>query len=641
MSLIQMSFSGAVMILAVIAVRALALNRLPKKIFVLLWAVILMRLLIPFSIPSVLSAYSFVERNETIQEPLANTPVNYMLPRETEGQINMNAVTTQTSQSNVSGFPIRQVVWIAGMILCAAFFIVSYLRCYFEFRTSLPVRNEFAVKWLEEHPLKRSVQIRQSDQISTPLTYGIFKPVILMPKKTDWENRQQLQYVLLHEYMHIRHFDMVWKLIAAAALCVHWFNPAVWAMYILFNRDIELYCDESVVRQFGDDSKVSYAKALITMEEKRRGLPSLSNNFSKNAIEKRITAIMKTRKRTVWAIIGGAMILVVVIVLFATSAENRTGSQIDSEETADGGMAEGETEVERMEEGRTEGDEAVAEGTVDGERETEQTTIAGITMQGNDVPDVVLDAAKQYVAERFQGGRRDGINADDYSDWRIESLAHVYTYDDLFGMTLQVYRLNYEFLASNPESILLVGGMTIDEEGWVVVDYANCTYFIFQQEREKLTHLFTLFENDCSPGDETFTSDLKLQLGLMEFEEDKASAENYYITEDTATGQTKELVQTMTSFYEAYFSRDKLTLMSHLVENYPWSIEMYEDPEHVDEVEIKGIKGLSGIDEISLTKQYTLSLEFINPGEDSFTYLTVIFEHENDSWKVNFYGLEK
>ena len=638
MSLIQMSFSGAVMILAVIAVRTLALNRLPKKIFVLLWAVVLMRLLIPFSIPSVLSAYSFVERNETIQEPLANTPVNYMLPRTTEGQINMNTVTTQSSQSNESGFPIRQVVWIAGMILCAAFFIVSYLRCYFEFRTSLPVRNEFAAKWLEEHPLRRSVQIRQSDRISAPLTYGIFKPVILMPKKTDWENRQQLQYVLLHEYMHIRHFDMVWKLIAAAALCVHWFNPAVWAMYILFNRDIELYCDESVVRQFGDDSKVSYAKALITMEEKRRGLPSLSNNFSKNAIEKRIIAIMKTRKKTAWAIIGGAVILVAVIVLFATSAENRTGSQIDSEETADGGKIEKGTEAEQP---AIEGDGTAADGMVDRGTGTDQTMTIGQMSTGNDVPDVVLDAAKQYVAERFQGGRRDGINADDYSDWRIESLAHAYTYDDLFGMTLQVYRLNYEFLASNPESILLVGGMTIDEEGWVVVDYANSTYFIFQQEREKLIHLLTLFENDCSPGDETFTSDLKLQLGLMEFEEDKASAENYYITEDTATGQTKELVQTMTSFYEAYFSRDKLTLMSHLVENYPRSIEMYEDPEHVDEVEIKGIKGLSGIDEISLTKQYTLSLEFIEPGEDSFTYLVVIFEYENDNWKVNFYGLEK
>ena len=605
MNLIQMSFSGTIMILAIIAVRALTVNRLPKKIFVFLWAAVLLRLLIPFSIPSVLSAYTLVERNESIQAPLANTLVDNMIPRVSEGQIDVNAIPTQELQSNVSGLSIWQVVWVSGVVLCAAFFIVSYLRCYFEFRTSLPVRSEFAVKWLEEHPLKRFVQIRQSDRISAPLTYGILKPVILMPKRTDWESRQQLQYVLMHEYVHIRHFDMVWKLIAAAALCVHWFNPAVWAMYVLFNRDIELSCDESVVRQFGDTSKVSYAKALITMEEKKRGLPSLSNTFSKNAIEKRITAIMKTRKRTVWAVMIGAALLVAVVVFFATSAENRDNSDIND------GMVE--------------------EGT-----ETEQTMTAGTMMQGIDVPDVVLETAQQYVVERYTI-RQQGDGG--YSDWRIESLAQVYTYDELFGMTLQVYRLNYEFLAIDPESILLAGGMTIDDEGWVVPDYANSTYFIFQQEGESLTHLITLFENDCSPGDETFTNDMKLRLGLMEFEEDKASAENYYITEETATGQTKELVQAMTSFYEAYFSRDKLTVMSHLVENYPWGIEMYEDSEHADEVEIKGILGLNEID--GSADQYTLSLAFINPGEDSLTYLVVIFENVNGNWKVNFYGLEK
>ena len=581
MSLIHMSFAGTVMILAVIAVRAPTINRLPKKVFVLLWEIILLRLLIPFSIPSALSAYSLVRRNTPIQDTLTLTPVGNMIP-QAEGTMNMNtaAVQVQALQSNVSRFSAWQVVWVVGVILCAAFFIVSYLRCYFEFRTSLPVCNEFAAKWLEEHPLKRSVQIRQSDRISAPLTYGIIRPVILMPKKTDWENEQQLQYVLAHEYMHIRNCDMVWKLIAAAALCAHWFNPAVWAMYIFFNRDIELSCDERVVRQFGDASRASYAQTLINMEEKRRRLTPFYNNFSKNAIEKRIIAIMKTRKRTIWAVIIGAVILVAVVVLFATSAENR-------------------------------------------------------------IPDVVSDAAKQYVAEMFQGGRRNGINADEYSDWRIESLAHAYTYDDFMGMTLQVYQLNYEFLAVDPESVLLAGGMTIDEEGWVVVGYANSTYFVFQQEGENLSHLLTLFENDCSPGDETFTNDMKLRLGLMEFEEDKASAENYFITEETATGQTKELVQAMTSFYDAYFRRDKLAIMSHLVENYRWSIEMYEDPEHADEVEIKGIKGLSGVTELDTANQYTLSLEFVEPGEDSFTYLVVIFEYENDSWKVNFYGLEK
>lgn len=98
------------------------------------------------------------------------------------------------------------VVWVIGTLLCAGYFLITYLRCRREFQMSLPVSNEAANKWLQEHPLKRRIMIRQSDRISAPLTYGIWQPVILMPKNTDWENRQQLQYVLMHEYMHIRHF---------------------------------------------------------------------------------------------------------------------------------------------------------------------------------------------------------------------------------------------------------------------------------------------------------------------------------------------------------------------------------------------------------------------------------------------------
>ena len=92
---------------------------------------------------------------------------------------------------------------------------------------------------------------------------------------------------------------MMVKLIATLALCIHWFNPVVWAMYIFLNRDIELSCDESVVRQFGETSKSNYAKTLISMEEKKSGLIPLHNSFSRNAIEERITAIMKTKKMTI------------------------------------------------------------------------------------------------------------------------------------------------------------------------------------------------------------------------------------------------------------------------------------------------------------------------------------------------------
>ncbi len=103
-------------------------------------------------------------------------------------------------------------------------------------------------------------------------------------------------------------------------LCAHWFNPLVWIMYVHANRDIELSCDEAVVRLFGESTKAAYARALISMEETRSGLTPLCNNFSKNAIEERITAIMKIKKTTVFSLIMTGFIVVGTAAAFATSA---------------------------------------------------------------------------------------------------------------------------------------------------------------------------------------------------------------------------------------------------------------------------------------------------------------------------------
>ncbi|MDE6318382.1 MAG: M56 family metallopeptidase, partial [Lachnospiraceae bacterium] len=186
---------------------------------------------------------------------------------------------------------------------------------------SLPVRNDFAEQWLKKCPLKRQISIRQSDRISAPLTYGIFRPVILMPKKINWENTNQLQYILSHEYVHIYRFDTITKLIATITLCIHWFNPIVWIMYILFNRDIELACDESVVRHFGETSKSVYARVLIDMEARQSGLLPFCNNFSKNAIEVRIKSIMKTKKATIGLTVGSLVLVLIIITLFVTSIQ--------------------------------------------------------------------------------------------------------------------------------------------------------------------------------------------------------------------------------------------------------------------------------------------------------------------------------
>lgn len=335
MSLLQMSFLGTVIILLIVVLRAVLINRLPKKTFLILWWIALIRLLVPFSIKSVTSIYSLLQSIYSDINPVRTAQTTTFLPIHG----NMPEIANGLSEAMVQrteSISILSVIWLAGLLLCFGFFAVSYIKCYREFRFSLPVENDILEAWKEKHPLKRSLSIRQTETIAAPLSYGVIRPVILMPKNTEWKNIYQLRYVLEHEYVHIRRLDMLTKLIMIAAVCIHWFNPLVWVMYILFNRDLELSCDETVVRRFGMDIKSVYATALISMEEKKSGLTPLCNSFSKNAIEERIRAIMKIKKTSKFAVNISAVLVICVTGGFATSAsslEKKTETAQENGET--------------------------------------------------------------------------------------------------------------------------------------------------------------------------------------------------------------------------------------------------------------------------------------------------------------------
>lgn len=318
MSLLHMSFAGAVMILVVTVIRALVIYRVPKKTFMILWGITLARLLILFSAPSAFSVYTFLGKKELVISNVGDTAVTTFGPAIQEGQ--MTTAPNYISHSEVA-VPIWAIIWAIGALICAVVFSMTYWKCYKEFQTSLPIDNDFTRNWLSSHHIKRSIQIRQSELVSAPLTFGILRPVILMPKTTDWNDEKTLQYVLAHEFVHIRRFDTITKLILLIALCVHWFNPFVWVMYVLANRDIELSCDETVLHVFGENTKASYARTLIGMEEIKSGITPLCNNFSKNALEERMTAIMKTKKSTVLSIALAVLIVAGTATAFATSAK--------------------------------------------------------------------------------------------------------------------------------------------------------------------------------------------------------------------------------------------------------------------------------------------------------------------------------
>lgn len=345
MSLVQMSLSAALMIVAIIILRALTIERFPKKTFLVLWWIALLRLLIPFSIPSVMSFYSWFDPNlpavveqssamESTFEPVLDDSSETM---ENSTQFEMTPipdtdieyVEVKPSKSfSESFFDMLPAIWGIGIGVIAAFFGINYWKGVREFRMSLPVENEFVNEWLSSHQLRRNITIRQYDCIHTPLTYGIFRPVILLPKESLEQSPSTLNFILAHEWVHIRRFDCVTKILLTAALCIHWMNPLVWVMYLLFNRDIELSCDETVLHLLGRNRRSDYALALIDMEEQKGGFASFASGFGRNAIEERIRAIMKMKKASLITILAAVVVVACVSILFATSAKN---NPIDTE----------------------------------------------------------------------------------------------------------------------------------------------------------------------------------------------------------------------------------------------------------------------------------------------------------------------
>lgn len=374
MDLLTMSLSAAVMIAAIVILRALLIDRLPKTTFLILWAVVLLRLLVPVSVPSAWSVYSLLQpKQQSIQtvqeestvlpqvEPVVSQPsaitTEPVTPAVDSAAGEAEEITATPARQESSSPTVQQsipteqppqaeetkpaislpvepsaLIWGIGAAALGLYFVVGYWRTTREFDMSLPVEHPFCGEWLqrqkEKMPLRRQIRIRQFDRIGTPLTYGVRRPTILLPNQTLEEQPKTLTYILTHEYVHIRRFDCVSKLLLSAALCLHWFNPLVWVMYVLANRDLELSCDEMVLRLLGIENRSAYAMALLEMEEKRSGFGALYSAFGKNAIEERIGAIMKMKKRSLLSAVMAVVLVFTMTACLATSpVEEETSAQ--------------------------------------------------------------------------------------------------------------------------------------------------------------------------------------------------------------------------------------------------------------------------------------------------------------------------
>ena len=304
LKIINMSISASWLVLAVLILR-FVLKKAPKWINVLLWGIVAIRLICPFSFESTLS---LIPSAETI-------PLN--IGMDTTPTINSgisainNAVNPIISQSNtpMAGASVNllqitigiyEYIWIFGMIALALYTAISYWR--------LRRKVDTAVRYKDN--------IFQSENVSFPFVLGIIKPRIYLPFKM---NGQYLEYVVAHEQAHICRKDHWWKPLGFLLLMIHWFNPLMWLAYVLLCRDIELACDEKVIKELGNEQRGDYTQALVACSINRRMIAACPLAFGEVSVKERVKSVMNYKKPAFWVIIISVIVCVGVAVCFLTN----------------------------------------------------------------------------------------------------------------------------------------------------------------------------------------------------------------------------------------------------------------------------------------------------------------------------------
>lgn len=334
MDILQMSISASVLIVLVIALRSVTLHKLPRQLFLVLWGIVIARLLIPGSVPILPQLSPHAEVAAAIDQVHTHTAAVVQLPERSALHTGMFArdiaFTAFAGGEPEQPFlkPELLAIWLGGAALLLMTLAVIFCRSKRELRTALPLQRQEPVieAWRVRHPLRRKLTILTFDRMDTPVTCGTWRPKIILPANLNTGNAQAMDYILTHEYMHIRYFDTVWKLAASVALCLHWFNPLVWLMVFYLNRELEMVCDARVIRKLGAEHKADYALCLLEVAEQQRGFTPLYTGFSKNATKERIVSIMKLQKLTVLTAAISLILIAGAVSAFAEQSSDAVSS---------------------------------------------------------------------------------------------------------------------------------------------------------------------------------------------------------------------------------------------------------------------------------------------------------------------------
>ena len=309
-----MSITASWLVLAIIAVRLL-FRKTPKWILCLLWGLVAVRLICPFSIES---ALSLIPNPEPLPQDIIYTAhpqlqsgiviidntVNPML------ESSMTPIEpTSANPTQIWSFILSQI-WILGMVLMLLYTVISYLLLKRKVATAIPLGKG----------------IKQSEFVDSPFVLGIIRPVIYLPFGME---EADMAYVIAHEKAHIRRRDHWWKPLGFLLLSIYWFNPVLWVAYILLCRDIEAACDEKVIKDMKLDDRRAYSTALLNCSIHRRRIAACPLAFGETGVKARVKGIMNYRKPAFWIILIAMVTCIIISVCFLTDPTGMHLYEID------------------------------------------------------------------------------------------------------------------------------------------------------------------------------------------------------------------------------------------------------------------------------------------------------------------------
>lgn len=303
LKIVNMSISACWIVLAIILLR-FVLKKAPKWINCLLWGIAGLRLVMPFSFESI---FSLIPSAETISKPIDSPRPHFesgvsVIDNQVNDYLKGNYFegVTRPAGNFVDITTLLAIVWVVGIVVLLVYTAVSFIRLKGKIGTAVLLSDN----------------IYQSESVVSPFVLGIIKPKIYLPFNM---NEQDMEHVIAHEQAHLRRKDHLWKPLGFLILALHWFNPMIWLGYILLCRDIELACDEKVVKELNNEQRADYSQALLTCSVNRRMIAACPLAFGEVGVKDRVKSVLNYKKPAFWVIIVAVIASLVTSICFLTN----------------------------------------------------------------------------------------------------------------------------------------------------------------------------------------------------------------------------------------------------------------------------------------------------------------------------------